>query len=147
MQGKGSKNITCRTPFPHYITIADCQQNSHIYSHCISTKRGEGSGIKIFWSIELNDPLIWWFVEQDPVQTMQYTGLTNFSSILVCSVLEKGTYHLRMWSLRGSQQPFSFVLGHFSMVTPEQTNKQSTRWSQSKPALDQWEGSLLHCIP
>ena len=46
---------------------------------------------------------------------------------------------LWMWSLGGSQQPFSCVLGHFRHVD-EQTNKQPTRWSLCNPALDQWEG-------
>ena len=51
-------------------------------------------------------------------------------------------YHLWMWSLRGSQQPFSCALGHFRHGD-NQTNNQTTGWSSSKPALDQWEGSLL----
>ena len=45
-------------------------------------------------------------LKQDPVSTKRKTGLTNFSSFLVWS--GKG-YHLWMWSLWGSQQPFSCV--------------------------------------
>ena len=52
-----------------------------------------------------------------------------------------------MWSLGGSQQPFSCVWAIFGMVRKKQTNKQLTRWSKSKPALDQWEDSLLQFWP
>ena len=51
-------------------------------------------------------------------------------------------YHLWMWSVRGSQQPFSCVLGHFRLGDNQMTKRQ---WVilECKPALDQWEGSLL----
>ena len=42
---------------------------------------------------------------------MQKTGWTNYSSFLVMCGLEKG-FHLRMWSLGGTQQPLSCVLCH-----------------------------------
>ena len=45
-------------------------------------------------------------------------------------------YHLWMWSLWGSQQPFSCVLGHFRHVDTQPTN-------QVPSALDQWESNLL----
>ena len=43
-----------------------------------------------------------------------------------------------IWSLVDSHQQFSCVLGHF-WYGDERTN----RWSLCKPALDEWEGSLL----
>ena len=45
-----------------------------------------------------------------------------------------------LWSNGGCNQPFWCTWSHFGMVTNEQT---TTRWSYSKPALAQWEGSLL----
>ena len=51
-------------------------------------------------------------------------------------------YHLWMSSLWGTQKTFSCALGHFQHGE-ERTNKRTTRWSQCKPALKQWEGSLL----
>ena len=53
--------------------------------------------------------------KQDPVSAMQKTGLANYSSFLVWK-----KYHLWMWSLWDSKQPFSCV---FSLVTPKQTNE------------------------
>ena len=47
-----------------------------------------------------------------------------------------------IWSLVDSHQQFSCVLGHF-WYGDEQTN----RWSLCKPALDEWEGSLLQKKP
>ena len=44
-----------------------------------------------------------------------------FTTIHTWSVKE---FHLLMWSLGGSQQPFSFVLGHF-----RRGDEQTTRWS------------------
>ena len=47
-------------------------------------------------------------------------------------------YHLWMWSLWGSQKPFSRVLGLFSAwwKPTKQTNYQTAGWSYCKPALD-----------
>ena len=47
--------------------------------------------------------------EQDPASTMQKTGFIPFS----WSCLAWKRVSLWMWSLGGSQQPFSCVLGHF----------------------------------
>ena len=68
----------------------------------------------------------WKQKEQDTVSTMQKTGLTNFSSFLVWSGLEKG--HLWMWSLWGTQEPFSYALSYIRHAD-NQTNNQTTGWS------------------
>ena len=54
-----------------------------------------------------------------------------------CLILKRVS--LWIWSLGGSQQPFSYVSGNFR----HGDDKQTTRWSKRKPAIDQWEGSLL----
>ena len=77
---------------------------------------------------------------QDPVSTIHKLAVSIIP--LSCSRLVWKRILLCMWSLRGSQQPFSWVLGHFRHGDT-QTNDHTTRWSLCKPALDQWEGSLL----
>ena len=79
---------------------------------------------------------------QGPVSTMQKTGITNYSSLMILSGLEKG-YHPWIWSLLGSRQPFFCVFGHFwhgDTRTIEQTNnlvilEQACSWSVRRQSV------------
>ena len=61
---------------------------------------------------------------QDPVSTMQKTGLTNFSSFLDWYDVEKGITYGCDHFIWGSQQPFSCVFGHFRHGGDKQSTKQ-----------------------
>ena len=58
--------------------------------------------------------------KQDPVLTMQKNAWTKYSSFLVW----KKSFTLDVWSLGGTQQPFSCELGHFRHGD-NQPNKQT----------------------
>ena len=77
---------------------------------------------------------------------MQKTGWTNHFSFLVLSGLKKG-FTLDVIT-RGQSTTIFLCIGLFSAwwQTNKQTYKRPTRWSQCKPALDQWEGSLLQLL-
>ena len=62
-------------------------------------------------------------IEQDPVSTMQKTGMTNYSSFVIWSGLEKGiTYECYHYEAVYSH--FSVYLAIFGMMTLKQSNKQ-----------------------
>ena len=82
----------------------------------------------------------WKKKKQGPVSTMQKTGWTNYSSFLVwkrvspMDVIAKGhstTSFLCIWPFSARWHPY------------KRRNDQTTGWFQCKPALDEWEGSLL----
>ena len=77
---------------------------------------------------------------QDPVSTMQKTDWTKYSPFLVWS--GQGC-HLKMWCLGAVNIHYSVYLAIHGIVINKQTNEQRADWSKCKPALDQWEGSLL----
>ena len=123
------------------------------YSCCVS---GRGRYCKFwFWWCLLWHWHCWWgfwwkcwclskiisnfWYKQDQVSTMQKTGRANYSSLMVWSDLKRVA---PMDVITIGQSTTILCVGF--QYGDNQTYTWTTGWSYCKPALDQWEGSLLY---